>query len=367
MKQYMLAGLVGSLALVACNTTPQIAPVSARTLQSASGATLLNLQTAFGAPNVKLMVGPQTGRVVVFGLHGIPDGTVYTGIQGINWVSGAGDTSLQLEINQTEDFDVDIQTGPGNAQLQSKYIVPVGASTLVSPSISINTGAGRKKVEVQLESFTPNIQFDLIGNMGAGATEMKSELQFKQGSLNASANLDFRFSGTNNDKAEILIDNEARDLNIRLSPQLMRELTTKIMGDDPASAAKVLFAPVSQAGGSKLGFEMTSRAPNIDLGYDVLGGAGVDEVNLTLVTLDQATLNSNSQIALGQGNDKLELKFDGFDSNQNTFAGLFDLGGGNDEAKIEFKGTVIGGFQLDCGAGNDKAVGFANRMACEQN
>lgn len=48
-------------------------------------------------------------------------------------------------------------------------------------------------------------------------------------------------------------------------------------------------------------------------------------------------------------------------------AGLINLGGADDEAKLEVKGTQTGNFALDCGAGNDKAVGFSNRVACEQN
>ncbi|NJK44778.1 MAG: hypothetical protein HC933_11255 [Pleurocapsa sp. SU_196_0] len=204
--------------------------------------------------------------------------------------------------------------------------------------------------------------------MGAGDTEFKSGLQFKQGGLNATATVDWQFGASSNNKAELLIDNEARNLDLNLSPRLMSELVTKIVSDDPADRARVRFSPINPAGGGKIGFEMTSRAPSIDLTYDVRGGAGMDDVNLSLVTIDPASITSSVQLDLGQGNDKLEVKYDGQPANTNVFTGAFALGGGDDEAKLEFRGLTNYGFSLDCGEGTDKAIGFrVNAVNCESN
>jgi hypothetical protein len=366
LKGMLVIGVM--LVLAACGTSLQ--PTS-ETLESQNATVtegVLNLNFAFGVPSAKIIVGPAQGRVEVFGLTGIPDGSVYTGIKAINWTSGTGDDAIQLEVTQATDFDVTINTGTSNAAVQAKWIIPAGTTTTITPSLNLATGPGMKNVQVDLESFTRNVNFDLVGRMGAGATDFKGNLQFKQGSQSATAKVDFRFSGVREDKAELLVDNEARRLNLTLSPSLMSELVTKIVSDDPSDFARVNFRPTANAGGSKIGFELTSSAPQVTLNHTVRGGAGPDEAKLSLTTLNPASVTSGVNMDFGQGNDKLELKYDGLPSNQNVFTGPINLGGGDDEAKLEFRGLTNYAFSLDCGDGTDKATGFPALVTnCELN
>jgi hypothetical protein len=356
------------LVLAACGTAVQPNDETLESQNATVSAGVLSFDFAFGVPGAKIVVGPAQGRVEVFGLPGIPDGNVYTGINAINWASGTGDDAIQLEVTQATDFDITINTGTSNAAVQTKWIIPAGATTTITPSLNLTTGPGAKNVQVDLESFTRNVNFALVGRMGAGATDFKGNLQFKQGGQSAAANIDFRFSGVREDKAELLIDNEARRLNLTLSPSFMSELVTKVVSDDPSDVARVNFRPRANAGGSKLGFEMTSSAPQVTLNHTVAGGAGPDEATLALTTLNTASVTSNVNMSLGQGNDKLELKYDGLPSNQNVFSGPINLGGGDDEAKLEFRGVTNYGFSLDCGEGTDKATGFFGTVTnCELN
>jgi hypothetical protein len=370
MKNMGMSGLaaVSVLALVGCGATLE-GQAGVQTMQvttSASGA--LDLSFAFGVPSAKIVVGPAQGRVEVFGLPGVADGTVYNNIRAINWKSGTGDDAVQFEVTQTEDFDITVDTGTSNSDVQAKWIIPAGSSAALTPSFSLKTGPGAHKVAVDLESFSRDVNFALTGAMGAGNTEFKSGLQFKQGSVNAAATVDWLFGAASNNKAELIVDNEARNLDLTLSPRLMNELVTKIVGDDPADRARVNFNPVNPSGGGKIGFEMTSSAPLIDLNYDVRGGAGMDDVTLGLTTLNIANVTSKVALDLGQSNDKLEVKYDGQPSNANVFTGAFALGGGDDEAKLEFRGLTNYAFTLDCGEGMDKAIGFrVGAVNCELN
>lgn len=370
MKSILKGMLAISVMLVlgACGTS--VEPLS-RELESQNATVLdgvLNLNFSFGVPSAKIIVGPVQGRVEVFGLPDIADGNIYNGIKAINWRSGTGTDVIQFEVTQTNDFDITVNTGTSDAEVQTKWIIPAGASTTITPSLNLTTGPGAKKVQMELESFTRNVNFALIGRMGAGPTDFRGNLQFKQGGQSAAATVDFRFSGVREDKADLLVDNEARRLNLTLSPSLMSELVTKIVSDDPSDSARVNFRPTANAGGSKIGFELTSSAPQVMLNHTVSGGAGPDDINLGLTTLNPASVTSTVNMNLGQGNDKLGLKYDGLSSNQNVFSGPINLGGGDDEAKLEFRGVTNYAFSLDCSDGTDKATGFFGTVVnCELN
>jgi hypothetical protein len=351
------------LAFVSCGQSTPIA-VKGELRGAAVNPSSNVLELAFyGTVNAKIVVGPAKGRVQVYGAPGLADGTTYSGVQGIHYV---GANQVQFEVTQTEDFDVTVDTGAGDANIQTKYIIPVGATTKISPSVILNLGAGQKKVEVQVESFTKDIDFSVLGKLGAGATEWKGEMQFKQGSQNADANINIDFGASSFNKAELIIDNEARNLNVNVAPRFMQELVTKILGDDPSDVSNVVFSPTAPAGGSKIIFEMVSRSPKVQVDYNILGSAGMDEVSLGLTTIEPATVKSKANLELGASNDKLEVKYNGLPANINVFTGAFDLSAGDDEAKLEFLGTTTNGFAMDCNSGFDKAFGFGtNVINCE--
>ncbi|NJK44779.1 MAG: hypothetical protein HC933_11260 [Pleurocapsa sp. SU_196_0] len=149
--------ITAALALVGCGasiTSSEQTNATNRQAQIVTNANgVLELNFAFGVNGAKIIVGPAQGRVEVFGLPGVADGTVYNGISAINWKSGTGDDNLQFEVTQAQDFDISVDTGTSNTDVQAKWIIPAGASAAITPSFSLSTGPGMKKVSVDLESF----------------------------------------------------------------------------------------------------------------------------------------------------------------------------------------------------------------------
>jgi hypothetical protein len=370
--------VIGSLilaasSLVGCNSqlpTQSQFSASGASIRSITNATstsnVLDLNFAFGVADAKINVGPVKGRVEVFGIPNVADGTVYNNIQAIKWISGAGDDKITFEVNQNADFDIDVDTGTSNADIQTKWIVPAGSLTAITPSLKIKTGPGQKNIGMTLESFSPEVAFSLLGDVGAGTTELKTDLQYKQGSQIAGATIDFQFGSAQGNKAELLIESEASNNNFDISPKLLSELVTKIRAFG-GGTSNVKFNPQTFTGGGKIGFELNGGATFTNLDYNILGGAGMDEATLNLTTIRNSSIKSNFNIDLGQANDKLEVLFNGPQGNTNTFTGSINMGGMDDEAKLEFMGLTNYGISMDCGAGFDKAIGFINPLNCEAN
>jgi hypothetical protein len=326
------------------------------------------LRFDFGPQNndAKIIVGPAQGTVTVEGLSGVPNGTTYTGVRAIEWRSGAGTDRLVFEVTQSADFDLTVDTGAGDAEIDVKWIAPAGAASRITPSVFLATGPGMKKVQVQLESFGRDVAFDVATAFGAGDTEFKGELQYKQGSVVAGGRMALDF-GAGLNKVNLLVDSEAQQLDLDLAPRFMGELNTTILSDDPSSSARVRFAPVGVAGGSKIGFEMLTAAPSVTLDHDVTGGAGMDEVKLGLTSLAAGTVTSTARASLGQSMDKLELAYKGLPTTRVNLSGAIGLGAGDDEALLLREGISTTAPALDCGDGLDKAIGWpaASTLACE--
>lgn len=316
--------------------------------------------------NAKIIVGPALGAVQVFGLPDIPDGTQFTNIAAIDWRSGAAADAVSIEVTQAADFDVRVNTGAGDSQVDVKWIIPAGAPVNITPSVDIAAGLGFKKIQMQLESFTSHVNFGWTQRLGDGMAEVKGEMQFKQGSVSATGLMDLQF-GNGLSKAELMVDNEAQNLAMTISPRNVRELMTKVLSDDPANAVRVGFNPVGVADGSKIGFEMLTAATNVTLGANIATGAGMDEVLYNFTSLVNARVSATVDARTGAGMDKLNLALKGLPGTAFALAGSLDTGTEDDEVLLLTEGQASGRIDLNCGPGIDKAIGFTVSTACELN
>jgi hypothetical protein len=316
--------------------------------------------------NAKIVVGPAVGRVEVYGLPDIPDGTVYQNITAIDWRSGSAVDAVTFEVTQSADFDLRVDTGAGDSQVDVKWIIPAGAPTNITPSVFIAAGLGMKKIQMQLESFTSDVNFVWTQRLGDGAAEVKGEMQFKQGSVNATGAMDLQF-GNGLSKAELTVDNEAQNLVMNISPRNVGELMTKILSDDPSLSSRVNFNPVGVAGGSKMGFEMLSAAQQVTLGGTLVTGAGMDEVLYGFTALNNARVVANLNARTGASMDKLNLALKGLPGTAFSLAGNIEMGTEDDEALLLTDGSVTGTIRVNCGPGVDKAIGFTQATECELN
>ena len=316
--------------------------------------------------NAKIIVGPAAGQVQVFGLPDIADGTTYNNIGSIDWRSGAADDAVAIEVTQTGDFDVRVDTGAGQSQVDVKWIIPAGAPAGTTPSVHIAASTGLKKIQMQLENFAANTNFAWTQVLGDGESEVKGEMQFKQGSVQARGLMDLRF-GNGLSKAELTVDNEAQNLVMNIVPRNIASLTTKILSDDPAASSTVNFSPTGVAGGSKINFEMVSAAQSVTLGGALNGGAGMDEVLYNFTSLVNARVNANVSANTFAGMDKINLAFKGLPGTAISLAGAVNAGADDDEALLLTEGITTGTIRLDCGPGVDKGIGFITTVGCELN
>ncbi|RVU49322.1 hypothetical protein [Rubrivivax rivuli] len=363
----LLAACGGGESYVEAQAPAQAQPSNstARALAvSTSGRTLV---FTYAVPvNAKIVVGPAAGQVQVFGLPDVADGTTYNNINAIDWRSGAADDAVAFEVTQAAEFDVRVDTGAGQSQVDVKWIIPAGAPSGTTPSVHIAAATGLKKIQVQLENFAASTNFAWTQVLGDGDAEVKGEMQFKQGSQQARGLMDLRF-GNGLSKAELTVDNESQNLAMVIRPRNVMFLSTKILSDDPANSTSVDFDPVGVATGSNMNFEMVSAAQNVRLGGTLTGGAGMNELLYNFTALTAANVNANVSAITGAGNDKINLAFKGLPATRIALAGNVSAGAGDDEALLLTEGITTGTIGLDCGPGIDKAIGFTRTLGCELN
>lgn len=300
--------------------------------------------------NSKFVVGPEIGAVRLYQVPGAGDGQLYTGIRAIRVFTGAGTDQLDFEITQAANFEVFADTGTSDAQIQVKWIIPATTATL-NPKLTLNTGAGQKKIQVDLESYARNVDFDWTYNAGAGPAEVKGQIEFKEGSVNSTADVALNLSGAM-DKVELIVDSLADNLRLDVIGRGTDDINTKVLADDRGTNLDVLFDVTGDAGGNKYAFEMASAVPNVWLDYLVGGSPATDEVKLAMVQLVPGTIRSSLNGNLGLFADKVELKYDGVPSTL-RLTGLLDAGGGNDEIKLNSGFNTLSSLQLRGGDGND--------------
>lgn len=316
---------------------------------SVSGG-VMTISTPPGDVNSKVIVGPAPGVVALFQVPGTGDGQTFTGIRAVRFLTGAGYDQLDFEITQAANFEVFVDTGAGDAQVQAKWIIPATAATL-NPKLTINTGAGQKKIQVDLESYAQRVDFDWTYNAGAGPAEVKGQVEFKEGSVSNTADIALNLSAAA-DKVELIVDSLADNLRLDVIGRGANDINTKVLADDRGTNLDVLFDVTGDAGGNMYAFEMASAVPNVWVDYLVGGSPATDEIKLAMVQLVPGNIRSSVNGNLGLFADKVELLYDGVPSTL-RLTGLLDTSGGNDELKLASGFNTSSSLQIRGGDGND--------------
>ena len=349
----------------ATDAAASTAPTPVRTSAANVAGSVLQLTYGTQSNDLRIVVGPGAGEVEVIDNLRPAGSARYSGISAIELTAGTGDDKLVFEITQAADFDVAINTGTGNTDVQVKWIVPAGAP-VVTPSVSIATGPGQKKLDVSLESFAAEVDFALTTALGAGNTEFKGQLQFKDGAVRAGANVNLGFGTGNVNKAELIVESKAGRNAFAIAGSGITEWINKVSADASGESLDLSFRPITPVAFTKTQLEVKSAARRALYDINVRGGAGADEVTLAFDQLVAASIGASLRSTLGQGNDKFEAKFTGAAGALNV-GGAIVLGGGDDEAKLEAGPSSGVAVTVDCGDGIDKASGFPTSAACELN
>lgn len=364
-----------------------------------------------GTFNVKVEV-TAGGRVTVIDNTGATPPRTFTGITAINYRSGAGDDFVEFDINSSQSLALSMSTGAGDAFVKLQWKVPPGAAATTS-TLAMASGGGSVNVELDFESETPTSSFAWTTNFGGGEKSIKGAIEFKQGTVNASKNVNFANLGGGFHNITFEVENKARNANLLFDSGFARDVTYKLLSDDPTQS---LVADTRVRGG-KNNVEILSAATATTTRFSG-GTAGTSgaETNYVVVQKAPGTVNATlNHTAFGATNSKLNAKFDGaqaslalagtvtgsvaadaikIESNMPTSSSLvvntgggddsvdfivanrlsgapglprFLLGDGNDLFNLIADSASTGNPQIDCGAGTDIAkatVGTA--VGCEQ-
>jgi hypothetical protein len=230
----------------------------------------LSLVTDAAYQNVRLEVGPVTGEVRVYGFPGISDGTSFSGITSALVKTGGGNDQFALDALTFGDFAVAVDTGAGELSTSVQWKVGVSAAPVAST-------------------------FDLVSIAGP----------------NQFANVEFV--------------NDAAKATFAARVVCATSSTTKVLSVDPTDTLGVSY--FGSAVNTTL--EVTSRAQALNVAARGSHTAIGNSVKYTINQNEPAPVNFATGLALGPGNDSLELLVNAPGSPL-TLTGIVRARGGDD-------------------------------------
>lgn len=268
------------------------ATAAAQTLVDSSGGRL-SLTTPGGDQSLKVEVGP-AGAARVFGFPGIPDGREFSGLTGLNVVTGGGRDKVELDIETALSFDVRVDTQGGDSETKVKWKVLAGGA----PSTA----------SVQLASLTSGAQL-----------------------------------------AAVEVDSEASSATVSIDARSASELAAKVNSSVISDALRVVLS----AGAPKAQFEVSSAASALELDLTAGRVARPNELGFAIAQSRPASVRVNWGIATGASADKVEAKVAAAGSTV-TQLGLVQTAGGDDTVLFETEGfSTVSGLTLNGGGGSD--------------
>lgn len=139
----MRSCLLGGMAAAMLFAGPALAAASQ------TGGTLA-VTGSFADDSIQIRVGPFAGDVAVFGVPGIADGTVFTGVDRLEVSTENGGDTVEFDI-ETDAVQVWLNTGSGADSVKIEMRTPAGAVELAA-AFTIFTGTNSDSVELKLDS-----------------------------------------------------------------------------------------------------------------------------------------------------------------------------------------------------------------------
>ncbi|MDX2266538.1 MAG: hypothetical protein NW208_00425 [Bryobacter sp.] len=349
-----------------------------RSMLRAGGMALVGAALAAGQSTVnvtggRLMVaapnGDQSVKVEVrgtgarlFGFPGVADGSLYSGLSGVEETMGTGNDAVEVDVEGGQSFDVKVDTGSGPATTTVKWKILPG---ILSPAaVMVNgTGLGERKVDVVVES---EVNSAVVGIDTGSATEVKTVVK----SSNDSAFLRVSSAGTAR-KSQFELEAKAQVLEMDLratGTNLDDEMVYILKQGRPATVA-VDWALDGLAGNDKLEATLDAPGSTVTQRGTALGRGGDDDVKFTTAAFGTATglvLNG------GAGNDKREQVIQGRYLASQTLQTRLLGADGNDILLLTTDTGIFGtGLTgdlfpvINCGPGVDQFNAFGQILGCE--
>ncbi|MDL1903272.1 hypothetical protein FBT69_00465 [Synechococcales cyanobacterium CNB] len=106
--------------------------VSIACLQVVPGRDQWGVTTNNEQQQIEIEVGPQPGEVRVYGIDGIPSGTLFTGVTAIDLTTGRAQDYVEFRVYATVIPGIRVDTGAGNSDVKFIYFLPFSVAPVVS-------------------------------------------------------------------------------------------------------------------------------------------------------------------------------------------------------------------------------------------
>ncbi len=285
-------------------------------------ASTLVLTTNNEQQQIEVEVGPQPGEVRVYGIDGIPSGTLFTGVTAIDLTTGRAQDYVEFRVYATVIPSIRVDTGAGNSDVKFIYFLPFSVAPVVS-DVEVVGNAANDKVGFEVFNDADDITMNWVVKHGSGDNEVTVNIDSQEPTGAIAMNL-FSTSGTGQDKLEANVISGAGVLDVTFGGRMgAGNDTAKLTIDEKFPGSATVF-------------------------FDLNMGGGNDDAD-AVVVLRGGTANLFGAIAGGNGHDVLKLLLEGDGSSRVRLVG----GAGNDYLDSEYKGRVTGAPRLLAGDGND--------------
>lgn len=307
-----------------------------------------------GAFDVAIETGPAAGDVRLSGVPGLPDGTLYRGVELVRYSSGAGTDTIQVRQSGTELPSIEIVHGSGGVVLDAQIEVLPTAGTVRS-SLSVDAGAGGSRFKTILDSDAQGLVLDWNLRAGAGIHEVE-QLFLSDGptrALSGSVIVDLG-TGQSKNGTTIKVDADVVDLDLDLDAGSSGELNLLVEQLSPGLAT----ARVGLSGAQKLDWKWVAERSDLTLDAVVRGSALNESFNIELIADVGGTFSLNAQ----NGNDLANLIVKG----DSRLTGVVNGSFADDEVRVLVEGRDLGAITVDGGDGFDRCSGPALVRRCEE-
>ncbi|MDJ0942882.1 MAG: hypothetical protein QNJ30_05440 [Kiloniellales bacterium] len=236
----------------------------------AQTAGTLEVLGSAGSDSITISVGPAAGEVTLFGVPGVADGTVFTGVDRLAVSTFNGDDTVELDL-EVAAIRVDIDTSTGADVVKVAQRTPPGAAELAA-AFNFVTSTNADSIEFALESSAAEVDLDIGFRTDTNADQVKLLLDQQ---VPGTVQLDVDGTlGTNADSFELVAKGPALFvINGRVSGEVLDDILTAEI-DGAAAGALVLSGDSGNDSVSYLAKAELSGAPR------VLGGSNEDSLKL---------------------------------------------------------------------------------------
>jgi hypothetical protein len=328
-------------ALVAANTLAAFAaqPASAAAVQSGS---LLEIALGPGSFDVTIETGPAAGHVRLSGVPGIPDGTLYTGVDTVRYSSGAGGDTVQVKQTGTVLPAVYVSKGAGNLFVEANIDV-IATNIPVVSTLNVASITGNSQAKLLLQSDAQDLTLNWRTAFGAGIHEVEQTILADDPSQRLAGSVVVALgTGASKNNTTIKSAAQAIDLDLNLNAGSSGELN--LVTDH--IAAGTANARVTLSGSQKVNWKWGGQTTMLALNGAVNGSAMNEEFS---VELDARQTSGTLSIPARNGNDKIAVLVKG----ASTLTGVINGNEADDEVKVFVEGSNAGRLVLNGGPGQD--------------